>query len=122
MAGEPKQYREAYSETSFWVKVKQFSLAAGREVIERALILYYTLREPDVPAWAKTTIAVALGYFIFPMDAVPDVTPVVGFADDFGILAAAVATVALHVTPEAKRRASETLEQLFGASANAYTT
>ncbi len=89
-------------------------MEAGREVVEHALILYYTLSEPDVPAWAKTTITVALGYFIFPADAIPDLIPVVGYADDLGVLVAALATVAVHVTPEARRKASETLERFFG--------
>lgn len=114
MANEPAQFQQAYSENSFWDKIKKFSLAAGREVVEHALILYYTLCEPDVPAWAKTTITVALGYFIFPADAIPDFTPVVGYADDLGVLVAALATVAIHVTPEARRKASETLEKFFG--------
>lgn len=114
MADEIDQYRQAYSENSFWAKIKQFSFAAGREVIEKALVLYYTLSEPNVPVWAKTTITVALGYFIFPADAIPDFTPAVGYADDLGVLVAALATVAMHVTPEAKRRASQTIQTLFG--------
>ena len=108
------QFEEAYSDPSFWSKIKQFSIAAGREVVEKALILYYTLGEPDVPAWAKTTITIALGYFIFPADAIPDFTPAVGYADDLGVLVAALATVAAHVTPEARRRASETVKSLLG--------
>ena len=59
MADEPVPYERVYSETSFWDKVKRFALAAGREVVEKALVLYYTLGEPEVPAWAKTTITVA---------------------------------------------------------------
>lgn len=115
MAEDPDQFQQAYSETSFWTKIKRFSFAAGREVVEKALILYYTLREPDVPAWVKTTITVALGYFIFPADAIPDLTPFIGYADDLGVLVAALATVALYVTPEAKRRAAGTVDALFGA-------
>ena len=114
MADDSYQYQEAYSEDSFWNKVKQFAVAAGREVVEKALVLYYTLHEPHVPAWAKSIIIVALGYFIFPADAIPDLTPFVGYADDLGALVAALATVAAHVTPEAKRRAAETLETLLG--------
>lgn len=114
MTNEPDEYQQAHSEESFREKLKRFSLTAGREVVEKALTLYYTLREPDVPSWAKTTIVAALGYFIFPADAIPDLTPAVGYADDLGVLVAALATVAVHVTPEAKRHASETLERLFG--------
>ena len=114
MTDESKPYKQAYSESSFWKKIKHFSLAAGREVVEKALILYFTLGEPGVPIWAKTTITVALGYFIFPADAIPDLTPAVGYADDLGVLVAALATVAVHVTPQARRRASETLQKIFG--------
>ena len=114
MTDESKKYQQAYSENSFWTKVKKLSLAAGREVVEKALILYYTLGEPCVPVWAKTTITMALGYFIFPVDAIPDLTPVVGYVDDLGVLVAALVSVAMHVTPEAKRRASKTLQVLFG--------
>ncbi len=114
MEDEPAEFEQAYSESSFWEKIKRYSLAAGREVVEHALILYYTLSEPGVPAWAKTTITVALGYFIFPADAIPDFTPVAGYADDLGVLVAALATVIMHVTPETKRKAAERLEKLFG--------
>lgn len=114
MTKESNQFEQAYSESSFWSKIKRYSLAAGKHVIEKALVLYYTLGEPNVPVWAKTAITVALGYFIFPADAIPDITPAAGYADDLGVLVAALATVAAHVTPEARQKASDTLESLFG--------
>lgn len=114
MKDETNQFEQAFSESSFWSKIKRFSFTAGRDVIEKALILYYTLGEPKVPIWAKTAITAALGYFIFPADAILDITPVAGYADDLGVLVAALATVAMHVTPRAKQRAAETLESLFG--------
>ena len=114
MMDESTEFQQAYSENSFWEKIKRFSVAVGREVAENALLLYYTLPEPNVPAWAKTTITLALGYFIFPADAIPDLTPFVGYADDLGVLVAALATVAIHVTPEAKRKATEAVEKFFG--------
>ena len=48
-------------------------------------------------AWAKATIVGALGYFITPLDAIVDLTPVVGYADDLGVLALAIAAVATYV-------------------------
>ena len=121
MADKPDLYQQEYSEQSFWAKLKQFSLTAGREVVEKALILYYTLREPEVPAWAKTTITVALGYFIFPADAIPDFTPALGYGDDLGVLVAALATVAMSVTPEARHQAADTVLRLFGDGNDAPT-
>ena len=77
-----KQYEKKYTEDSFWDKVVKFAKTAGREVIEKALWLYYAAQQPNTPLWAKTAIYGALGYFISPIDAIPDITPVIGYADD----------------------------------------
>ncbi len=124
MAGDnqlPDQYRGTYSEVTFWQKVGQCALKAGREAIGKALVLYYTLGEPATPAWAKTAITAALGYFIFPADAIADITPSIGFSDDLGVLLVALATVASSVTPEARKRAAERLDALFGGGAGGKT-
>lgn len=107
-------YGKYYSEDSFWQKLLNFARAAGREVVEQALSLYYTAQAPETPTWAKTVIYGALGYFIFPVDAIPDVTPAVGYGDDLGVLVAALATVAAHVTPEIKALAKEKAAEWFG--------
>jgi uncharacterized membrane protein YkvA (DUF1232 family) len=59
-------------------------------------------RKPEIPAWAKTAMYGALGYFILPLDAAPDVAPVVGYTDDLGVLALAVATVMIRITDDVK--------------------
>lgn len=105
----------SYSEGSFWQKVKDFALVAGREVLEKALILYYAAQNPLIPIWAKSTIYAALAYFISPLDGIPDVLPVVGFTDDFATLAAAMAIVAMYITPEVKEQAKQKLEDWFGS-------
>lgn len=107
-------YAEAYSDKSLWKKVAEFALKAGKEVIEKVLILYYCLQDSDTPAWAKVQIVGALGYFIVLTDAIPDLIPVVGFADDLGVLVLALAVVAVHVKEEHKRQAEEKLKTWFG--------
>jgi len=66
------KYSKKYSESSFWTKIKNYAKSAGKEVIEKALILYFCLKDPDTPAWAKSVIIGTLGYFILPMDSIPD--------------------------------------------------
>ncbi len=56
--------------------------AAGKEVIRKALQLYYAMKRPDCPAWAKAVIIGALAYFIVPTDALPDFIPAIGYTDD----------------------------------------
>ena len=107
-------YEEEYSEASFWAKLAKFALAAGRSLVEQALTLYYTLLDPETPKWAKGVIVSALGYFIFPLDAIPDLTPLVGYADDVGAIAAAFGFVAAHISPETRERARRQTEVWFG--------
>jgi uncharacterized membrane protein YkvA (DUF1232 family) len=108
----PQKYDD-YSDSSFWVKVKKFAKAAGKEVIEKALFLYYAAQESDTPVWAKTIIYSALAYFISPIDAIPDITPVVGYTDDLGALVSALATVSMYVTEDVKNKARQKLSDWF---------
>ena len=107
-------YDDDYSEESLWRKITKFAVKAGEGVIEKALTLYETMKDEDTPVWAKATIISALGYFISPVDAIPDIIPVVGFSDDLGMLAGACVAVAANVKDEHIRKARETLRKWFG--------
>lgn len=108
------QFENEFSDSGFWDKVKKYARSAGESVLEPALKLYYAAQDPETPVWAKTTIYGALGYFISPIDAIPDITPLVGYSDDLGVLVAATAAVAAHITEKHKGKAKETLKQWFG--------
>ncbi|WP_226684835.1 YkvA family protein [Shewanella indica] len=106
--------QEQYSDSGFWAKLKDYAKQAGREVVQKALWLYYAAQRPDTPKWAKAAIFGALAYFITPLDAIPDLTPLVGFSDDLGALAAALAMVSFYVNAEVKQEADQTLKRWFG--------
>ena len=105
---------EQFTDSGFWNKIKLFSRQAGREVIERALWLYYAAQQPNTPKWAKSVIYGALAYFVLPLDAIPDLTPLVGFTDDLGALAAAPTMVTLYIDDEVKSLAADKLTLWFG--------
>jgi len=105
--------RRNYSESGFWKKLASFGRQAGRDVIEKALWLYYAAERPDTPNWAKATVYGALAYFVLPADAVPDLLPITGYTDDLAVLAVAVATIGAHVDATVRARASETLARWF---------
>jgi uncharacterized membrane protein YkvA (DUF1232 family) len=48
-----------------------------------------------------------------PLDAIPDVLPVVGYTDDLGTLAAAVGTVSMYITADVKAQAQQKLVDWF---------
>ncbi len=107
-------FEDDYSETGFWQKLTGYAKAAGQEVVEKALWLYYAAKTPGTPAWAKGTIYGALGYFINPIDAIPDLSPIIGYTDDLGALALAIAVVASHIDKAVKEQAQAKVSDWFG--------
>lgn len=102
-----------YSEESFWEKIKKYGKKAGVSVVYSALLLFFTLQKPSTPAWAKNVILGALGYFILPVDLIPDMLPG-GYADDGGALIGALITVAFYIDEEVKEKAKQRIRTWFG--------
>lgn len=113
------QYQHLYTASRFWKKLARHAAAAGRGTLEKALYLYYAAQSPATPAWARRVIYGALGYFILPLDAVPDLAPLIGYTDDLSVMAAALATVAYYITPQVKDQAHHKLDQWLGARPHA---
>jgi uncharacterized membrane protein YkvA (DUF1232 family) len=112
-AEETTDYAEAYSENRFKSKLARYALTAGQALVEKALTLFYVLRDPDTPTRAKVIIVGALGYFIVPLDAIPDLIPGAGFSDDLGALAIALTLISTHVKPEHTARAHRAAVRIF---------
>ena len=102
-----------YSEAGFWQKLNTFARKAGHDLVEKSLQLYYAAESPDTPTWARGVVFGALAYFVAPIDAIPDVTPGIGFADDLCVLIGAVSAVAAHITPEVKDQADKKMAEWF---------
>src|SRR4051794_41542798 len=70
----------------FWRKVKRF--AARLPFTEDLLAAYYCAHDRDTPFQVKAALLGALAYFVLPFDVIPDMVPMLGFADDAAVLAA----------------------------------
>ena len=128
MADDPKQddsslrlgsddaFKNEYSDDGFLKKlVSVIPLARskqGMNLISTVMQLFYVAKSPGIPLWVKGTVVAALGYFIVTPDAVPDITPIVGFVDDLAVLASALAAVAPYISPSIKKRVEEMLVSL----------
>ena len=106
--------RQHYSEAGLWDKLKNVARKAGIKVVWLVLVLYYTSTASTTPMSKKSIIYGTLGYFILPIDLIPDVVPVVGYSDDLTALVACVTAVASCITPEVKRQAERKLHDWFG--------
>ncbi|MEN5090440.1 YkvA family protein [Pseudomonas protegens] len=102
-------------EQCLWRKIGRYASRIGRTLIQKALWLYYAAQRPQTPIWAKATIYAALGYFILPVDIIPDLIPGAGYVDDLGLLASSVLAVAAHINAEVKQQASARLADWFGS-------
>lgn len=108
------QFDKFFSEASLWEKIKKFSKAAGVKVVYAVLLLFYVMNDKNVGIKTKISIAAALGYFILPTDAIFDLTPLIGYTDDLGVLIFVLTQVTSNITPEIKENARKKLSDWFG--------
>jgi len=103
-----------FSEINLFKKIGQVAKNAGIIVIYPALVLYYLFKDENVPATSKTIIITALAYFIFPADAIPDVTPVIGYSDDLGVLYVTVSQLLKYITADTLEKVKARIVHWFG--------
>ena len=109
-----RKYPKYYAEETLFEKIRKYAQKAGIRAVFIVLLLYYAFKRKATPIWAKTTILGALGYFVSPIDVLPDITPFVGYSDDLGILMMALVTVAMFINEEVKLLAKSKLKAWFG--------
>lgn len=92
----------------FWEKLRR---VGGRIPFAEDLVAaFYCATDPSTPSRVKLILMGAIAYFVLPTDAVTDFLPLIGFADDAAVLAAAITQVASSITEEHRDKARETLE------------
>lgn len=94
---------------SFWHKTRQ--VAAHIPFAEDLLAAYYCAFDRATPLQVKATLVGAIAYFVLPIDAIPDLLPVIGFTDDAAVLATAIKLVASHILPEHRGAAKSKLAE-----------
>ncbi|HEY6024449.1 MAG TPA: YkvA family protein [Pseudolabrys sp.] len=93
----------------FWRKTGR--VAASIPFAEDLLAAYYCAFDRDTPLPVKMSLIGALAYFVLPVDAIPDMLPVLGFTDDAAVLASTIKLVASHIRPEHRAVARDKLAQ-----------
>lgn len=106
-------FRKYFNVDDLWKKVAKVAKAAGLKAIYAVLLLYYVSVDSGTPWKAKAIIYGALGYFILPVDFLPDTIPIVGFSDDMAALTAALKAVWEYITPAVHDRAFQRLHTWF---------
>ncbi|HHZ07460.1 MAG TPA: DUF1232 domain-containing protein [Rhizobiales bacterium] len=93
----------------FWRTARR----AARQIpfMEDVVAAYFCAFDKSTPLRAKGILLAALGYFVLPADAIPDVLAGLGFTDDLTVLTAAIAAVRTHLRPGHRLAAREALER-----------
>ena len=111
---KPEAYQDNYNESSFFDKIFKYAKKAGLKLIYLALLLYYTLSSESLPFKDKALIYGALGYFILPIDLIPDPIPIISLTEDFTFLKYAYSKIKDNITDESREKAKIKLHSLFG--------
>ncbi len=96
----------------FWPKFKR--VAAKLPFAEDLLTAYYCAFDRDTPLQIKAALVAALAYFVLPFDFIPDMLPLIGFADDAAVLATAIRMVTGHIKPAHRDAARKALKGGLG--------
>ncbi len=107
-------YARKFSENKLWKKLSRFARKIGIKAVYSALLLFYAYRRSDTPKWAKNIIIGVLGYLLSPIDAIPDLSPILGYTDDLGVLSFGLVTIAAYVNIEVRENARKRLQDWFG--------
>jgi len=91
----------------FWDKLRR--VAGKIPFAEDLVAAFYCATDPTTPNRVRLVLLGAIAYFLLPTDAVADFLPLLGFADDAAVLAAAITQVAGSITEEHRRRARTSL-------------
>ena len=108
-----KKYEGLYSEESLMTKISRFAKRAGLNTTYYVLLLYTMLISEKTALKDKAVIIGALGYFICPIDLIPDIMIGTGFLDDASILMYALTTISSSITSEIRLDARKRLHQIF---------
>jgi uncharacterized membrane protein YkvA (DUF1232 family) len=95
---------------TLWPKLRQ--VASRIPFAEDVIAAYYCALDRETPTKVRAVLIGALAYFVLPADAIPDFLPVLGFTDDAGVIAAALAMVARHITDRHREAARAALQRL----------
>lgn len=107
-------YIKQFSEAKLWKKIGKYAKQIGLKSVYSSLLLFYAYRRKDTPGWAKRIILGVLGYMLMPFDAIPDLSPIIGYTDDLGVLSFGLVTIASYINEEVREQARKKLSNWFG--------
>lgn len=104
-----ESFGSEYSEQGLKEKLSKIARKAGIKMAYAVLVAFYAVQSDTLSFKEKARLYGALGYFILPVDLIPDAILGMGYSDDLAALVYVLHTVSSNITPEVKQRAREKL-------------
>lgn len=104
-----ESFGSEYSEQGLKEKLSKIARKAGIKMAYAVLVAFYAVQSDALSFKEKARLYGALGYFILPVDLIPDAILGMGYSDDLAALVYVLHTVSSNITPEVKQRAREKL-------------
>ena len=98
------EYGTYFSDNAFWSKLQSLSGNGWCEMLKQVVTLYVLLKDSSTSMTLKITLIGALGYFIAPIDAIPDLIPLLGYTDDMSIIGMLINQLSHAITPEIEQQ------------------
>ncbi len=88
---------ESEVDEKLWAKVEK----TGKKISfkEDIFALYQYMKDKRVNWYRKAIVVVGLLYFISPIDTIPDITPLIGYLDDLGVITAVLKYLGSEILP-----------------------
>lgn len=108
-----EKYENSYSDSAFHEKIKKIGRKIGIKLLCYVLALHQILKEENIPLTEKSMIIGALGYFILPIDVIPDFMLGVGYTDDILMVYSVLSKVKKYTNEDIIRKVYETVNKYF---------
>lgn len=106
------KYSKYFSPQVFFNKLQLNIKALTKELLLKALELYYATENPQMPLTVKLKVYGALGYLILPLDLIPDFMPALGYTDDLAALTYTLALIEPYIDEQVRQQARTAFSQL----------
>ncbi len=114
LAENSEKLKKWFSDNQINEKITKVAKKAGATIIYPVLLLYNLFKSPQTSAKEKMLIVAPIAYFVMPADLIPDLAPMLGFADDGLALSASIKTLAGAITTDIQEQTKVLCKNLIG--------
>lgn len=98
-----------------WRRLLRHSGDIGQQTVYAVMLMYFAFRRKETPLYARSIILGSLAYFLAWFDAIPDLTPILGYTDDLGVLSFGLVSIAAYINDDVRILARKAVKKIFPA-------